>query len=435
MAVVIIGSGMAGFGAAYQLSHYDIKPVMFEAQSYYGGHTASFKTDDGFIFDDGPHISFTKDKRIQKLFSESVQGKYEILQARVNNYWRGYWIKHPAQVNLYGLPVELVKQIILEFIDNKERTQNGSDIKNYRDWLYAQFGKTFAETFPMQYGKKYHTTAAENMSMDWLGKRIYTPDISEVLEGALSQATPDVHYVDHFRYPTDNGFVSYLTMFLPLIELHLASGVVGIDPKKKELRLSDNRVVGYDKLVSSMPLPDLVKIIENVPDDVREAAAKLACTKCVLVNIGIDRNDISDSHWTYFYDQEYVFTRLSYPHMFSSNNVPEGAGSMQAEIYFSDKYKPLDKQPPELIEPAINDLKKCGLVREEDTILHKSVKLVPYANVIFDLERANALTTVHEYLDGCNIRYCGRYGDWGYHWTDESFKSGESAALKTLSDG
>jgi protoporphyrinogen oxidase len=177
MNVVIIGSGMAGFGAAYRLHQGSIRPMMFEASPYHGGHAASFNYNDGFIFDDGPHISFTKDKRIQDLFAKSVGGVYEILQARVNNYWKGYWIKHPAQVNLYGLPKDLVKKIILEFIENREREQNGSDIANYKEWLYAQFGETFSETFPMKYGRKYHTTTADNMSTDWLGQRIYTPDL------------------------------------------------------------------------------------------------------------------------------------------------------------------------------------------------------------------------------------------------------------------
>ena len=30
--------------------------------------------------------------------------------------------------------------------------------------------------------------------------------------------------------------------------------------------------------------------------------------------------------------------------------------------------------------------------------------------------------------------YCGRYGDWGYMWTDESFISGERAARKILKE-
>jgi hypothetical protein len=56
-----------------------------------------------------------------------------------------------------------------------------------------------------------------------------------------------------------------------------------------------------------------------------------------------------------------------------------------------------------------------------------------YANIIFDLDRAAALKIVHGYLDDLGIAYCGRYGDWGYMWTDESFKSGEEAAEKALS--
>ena len=59
--------------------------------------------------------------------------------------------------------------------------------------------------------------------------------------------------------------------------------------------------------------------------------------------------------------------------------------------------------------------------------------VVPYANVIFDLERAAAVETVHGYLDDVGVAYCGRYGDWGYMWTDESFISGERAAETALS--
>ena len=58
--------------------------------------------------------------------------------------------------------------------------------------------------------------------------------------------------------------------------------------------------------------------------------------------------------------------------------------------------------------------------------------LLRYANIIFDLDRAAALKTVHAYLDELGIAYCGRYGDWGYMWTDESFISGENAAQKAL---
>ncbi len=72
------------------------------------------------------------------------------------------------------------------------------------------------------------------------------------------------------------------------------------------------------------------------------------------------------------------------------------------------------------------------MLRDSDRILFKNSHFVEYANVIFDLERAAALETVHGYLDDIGVRYCGRYGDWAYIWTDESFISGERAAEKAL---
>jgi protoporphyrinogen oxidase len=118
--------------------------------------------------------------------------------------------------------------------------------------------------------------------------------------------------------------------------------------------------------------------------------------------------------------------------MQSSKNVPTGAGSIQAEIYYSDKYRPIDRTPESIIQPVVRDLKRCGILLESDKILFTDVRLIPYANVIFDLERPNALSKIHDYLDDIGIFYCGRYGEWGYHWTDESFISGENAAQKVI---
>jgi protoporphyrinogen oxidase len=174
-------------------------------------------------------------------------------------------------------------------------------------------------------------------------------------------------------------------------------------------------------------------MIRGVPREVRGASRLLACSTCVLVNVGLSRQDLSNAHITYFYDEDICFTRLSYPHMLSATNAPPGTGSIQAELYFSAKYKPLTGSPEDCIAPVIRDLRRCGLLRDGDQILSTRAVLLRYANVIFDLDRAAALGTVHGYLDDIGIAYCGRYGDWGYMWTDESFKSGENAATKVLS--
>jgi protoporphyrinogen oxidase len=428
--IVIIGTGMAGFGAAYRLHQHGIRPVMYDKNTHYGGHTRSVQYGDDFIFDIGPHISFTKDERIQELFADSVDQLYETVQIKLNNYWRGYWPLHPVQLHLHGLPEDVIVKVISDFVEERSRPER--PIRNYADWLLASFGPTFAELFPMQYTRKYHLTTAENMSTDWLGPRIYRPTLEEVLRGAISPSSPNIHYITHFRYPRHGGFVSYLNKFVPLGNLKLNHELTWVDPQARELHFANGIRASYDALVSSVPLPDLIRMIKDVPEDVLDASRRLACSTCVLVNIGVDRQDLSSAHITYFYDEDICFTRLSFPHMLSPNNVPEGAGSIQAEVYFSDKYKPFTGAPDDCIEPVVRDLLRCGILRPDDTILFSGAMLLNYANVIFDLDRAPALEIVHGYLDDIGIAYCGRYGDWGYMWTDESFKSGELAAETAL---
>lgn len=428
--IVVVGTGMAGFGAAHRLHAEGIRPVVYDKNSYYGGHTASFRDRAGFMFDIGPHISFTKDQRIQDLFASYVDQKYESVQIKLNNYWRGLRITHPVQLHLNVLPKDLIVEIIADFV--KEQAQE-RPVANYEEWLIASFGRKFAELFPMQYTRKYHLTSAANLSTDWLGPRIYRPSLEELLRGALAPWKPELHYITHFRYPTNGGFFSYLRELPAIADLRLEHQLVAVDPKKRELLFANGVTTGYDTLISSVPLPDLVPMITDTPRDVVEASQRLACSTCVLVNVGVNRSDLSESHMTYFYDEDICFTRLSFPHMLSAANVPPGCGSIQAEVYFARKYRPLTQRPDDLIDQVVTDLRRTGTLREQDEIVSRHARLIPYANVIFDLDRAAAVATVHGYLDDIGIAYCGRYGDWGYMWTDESFISGERAAESVLS--
>jgi len=427
--IVVLGSGMAGFGAANILHSEGLRPVVYERSPYYGGHTASF-VDKGFLFDLGPHISFTKDERIQKLLAGYVDDKYEAVQVKLDNYWKGLRLTHPVQLHLNGLPHDLIIEVISDFV--KEHNAPEPKVANYEEWLIASYGRKFAETFPMTYARKYHTTDAKNMSTDWLGPRMYRPSLQEMLRGALGPWSPEVHYITNFRYPTHGGFVSYLKDFPRIADITLEHEVVGIDPKAKQIRFSNGVTVGYSALVSSIALPALIPMIAGVPQDVVAAARRLACTTCVLVNVGVNRAELSEGQITYIYDEDIAFTRLSFPHMLSKANAPDGCGSIQAEVYFSDKYRPLQQTSEQIIERVIADLRRCNILRDSDEIMFRGARTVRYANVVFDLERAEAVKTVHGYLDDIGINYCGRYGDWGYMWTDESFISGERAARQAL---
>lgn len=428
--VAVLGTGMAGFGAWYRLRNEPHDVVLFDKNSYAGGHTYSWVFPPGFVFDEGPHVSFTKDERVRAILAEAVDGQFEDVQYELTNYWHGHWAPHPVQTNLYGLPEDVVTRVIADFVE--ERYAPERQIRNYWDWLVSAYGETFAREFPEAYTVKYHTTSSRNLTTDWIGPRMYRPSLEEVLRGALAPAAPNVHYITGFRYPRRGGFVEYLRKWSSNASIELDHEVVAIDPGRGELRFGNGQVASYDHLISSIPLPDVIRLLPDVPEEVRDAAASLSCSICVLVNIGVERDDVSQTHIDYFYDGDVVFSRLSFPHLMATANVPEGAASIQAEIYFSDKYRPLAEPPEEYVEPTIRDLVRVGILREDDDVIYKGAVVLPYANVIYDHDRAPALERIHGYLAELGIAWCGRYGDWGHIWTDEAFTSGERAAEVVL---
>ena len=46
-------------------------------------------------------------------------------------------------------------------------------------------------------------------------------------------------------------------------------------------------------------------MIDGTPPDVLAAAAKLACSELVVVNLGFNKPDVTDATWTYFYDRDF----------------------------------------------------------------------------------------------------------------------------------
>ena len=79
---------------------------------------------------------------------------------------------------------------------------------------------------------------------------------------ARSQPRPrHVHYITHFRYPSEGGFVSYLNKFVPMGNLNLNHELVSVDPRARRLRFSNGHEAHYDALISSVPLPDLIRMM------------------------------------------------------------------------------------------------------------------------------------------------------------------------------
>src|SRR5262249_16804480 len=141
---------------------------------------------------------------------------------------------------------------------------------NYAEWLHATYGAAFADTFPIVYGCKYHTTTMDKLTTDWIGPRMYRPSLEEVLRGPLGPPVAGAPYVDTYRYPKVGGFVSYLEPFAKRFDLRLKHRLVGLDPRARLLHFANGKVEPYSKVISSIPLPELIPLIRGVPEDVIE---------------------------------------------------------------------------------------------------------------------------------------------------------------------
>ena len=206
--------------------------------------------------------------------------------------------------------------------------------------------------------------------------------------------------------------------------------VTNIDTKKKIIEFNGNEEILYNsQLISTIPLPDLLPLINNVPDSIINESKKLKTNSIFVVNIGIDKPKVSEKNWIYYLEKEFSFFRIHFPHNKSNSMVPKNKTSISAEIaYGNDNKLPCSKS--EISQRVINDLIKADILRKDDKIELVNNYDIKYGYVIFDNNRKPALKKIHDYLKIQEIIPCGRYGDWAYHWSDESILSGKKSIKK-----
>ena len=72
--ITILGAGFAGLAClscSYHLGQENC--ILFDCDANAGGHSYSHQRD-GFVWDEGPHVSFSKHPYVRDLLEESVQG-------------------------------------------------------------------------------------------------------------------------------------------------------------------------------------------------------------------------------------------------------------------------------------------------------------------------------------------------------------------------
>ncbi len=425
---IILGAGLTGLSAAY---HLEEDSAVFEKNSEIGGLARSEEVD-GYLFDYAPHILYTVNPCAEQMIKDLLKDNLVIKKRKAFIYHLKHklYTQFPFQAHLYGLPNDVILDCLkglAEVIRNPDKKRPD----NYEEWIYQRFGRGIAEHLMIPYSERIWTISPKGMNYDWIDRRVPTPDFSRVLDGALKDTTSLEGFNNDFWYPVYGGIESLPTALAEKVEnIHLNKKASRIRVDQKNVEFADKTALKYERLISTLPLPVIVEMLDDTPDNVKQAARALQHNSIVCVNLGVDRDNISPYHWLYFYEKDFIFHRLSFPMTFSDNVAPRGKSSLCCEIAYS-KFRPLEvKGKANIIKRTIDDLIKAGILREDDNIPVRDILSMKYAYVIYDLDHRKNVDTIHGFLHSKGIYPCGRFGEWEYFNMDHSILSGKRTAEK-----
>ncbi|MCU0494213.1 MAG: FAD-dependent oxidoreductase [Chloroflexaceae bacterium] len=301
--------------------------------------------------------------------------------------------------------------------------------RNFEEFIYKVWGRGIAKHFAIPYNRKIWAVPLDQMETSWLGGRVPLPDLEEIIDGALSPVPKPMGPNARFGYPLRGGFQALMDGFLPHLkgQMRLGTSVVAVYPNEHELVLDDGSVVKYDHLVSTMPLPVLVRMIgEEAPAEIRAAAEGLRHTSVRCVNLGIGRENITEKHWIY-YPEDTVFHRIFVQGNASPHCNPPGGFGITCEITYGP-LKPLPCDGAALIQRCIEDCIRVGIINADDEIWAANEVDMPYAYVVYDHNRKANVERIRSWLLEHDIVLSGRYSEWEYYNSDHAFIAGKQAA-------
>ncbi len=428
---LIIGAGLSGLSAAYHFKKNGCSDwLILERSKEIGGLCRSVKHDGGFIFDHSIHILYSSDPYASDLIKTLLDGNIIVQERQSWVYSNGVYTPYPWQANTYGLPVEIVKECVMGIIKAAYERDMRPESTNFEEWCYNTFGEGIAKYFMIPYNLKLWAIDPKHMTDAWIKDRVLTPSLDEVLEGALHRQKKYFGPNAVFWYPEKGGIEALPKGFLAYLnkeKICFHTEVVKIFRKEKRLVSLDGREWSYDTLVSTLPLPILVKAMEPpLPPSFMEAAGRLEHNTVYAINFAIKREGISPYHWVYFPEEKYLFHRISFPKNFSQAMAPDGWSTITVEVS-SSKYRQIPTRK-NLIDKVVADLKNTGVLREHDTPEVKSILLINPAYIIYNHTHRKDVDSLCQFLMENGIYSCGRFGEWEYLNMDHSILSGKKAA-------
>lgn len=426
----ILGGGLAGLVLASRLKDAEV----LEAEDRAGGLCRTLVAE-GFTFDPhGSHILFSRKAEAMRFYEDLLGANICRRRRNTKVYYKGRYVKYPFENGLSELPAEDNVACLTGYIEAYVARAAGTvpPPKNFKEWMYYRFGRGITEAYLLPYNEKIWKTPADRMAIDWVEGRVPDPPLEDVVRSSLGVPTEGYAHQLNFLYPREGGIESLVRGLLPKVpRIRTGFRVTSVRRHGDAWVVTDGREEReYDRLVSTIPIPELARILPEAPQDVRAAGQALQHRSLVTVMLGIDRPHLNDFSWVYFpTPEDGWFNRISFPSNFSDRAAPAGASSAVAEMTCNAGDALWSSTDDALVDHVVTHADRIGLFRRSEVLLSQ-VERTRYAYVVFDLDHRRHLDLVRAYTDRIGLELLGRFGQFDYINTDQVILRGLDLAQK-----
>ena len=283
--------------------------------------------------------------------------------------------------------------------------------------LYHKFGKSIADKFLVPYNEKLYACDLDTLDVDAMGRFFPYANKEEIIQNF--KQSENNSYNGTFLYPYGGAeiYVKALSDGLNTDQYKLNCTVHQIDTTNHIVTLASGETIQYDRLISTIPLPDLLKLCNiDYNHDL------FSWNQVLVFNLGFDKKSTNDTdHCIYFPQKDISFYRVG----FYDNILETDKLSMYVEIGFTKEAK---INPNEWIGRVISDLKKTGIIDETFMLKdYQSIIMNPaYVHVseksITETQRVKAI------LKDFDIYSIGRYGSWIYCSIEDNIQEARQLA-------
>ena len=418
MKTVILGGGLSGLTTAYFLQEYEeyTDITILEKENSIGGLCRSIKKD-GYIYDIGPHILFSKDKEMLELMLRVLDdGKNNLVRSNKILY-KGISIQYPFENDLSKLPEDDLRYCINAFNNNPYEDYDAS---NMIQFFLKTFGEGITNTYLRPYNEKIwkYDPAFMNTSMV---DRIPKPTQEEIRRSAAGETIQGYLHQLYFSFPKNRGIQGVPEGFerrLSKDKCHIITNAEVAKIFKKDSKFVINagsKEYEAERLISTMPIHDLVRVYEGSTDEAKEKVGRLRYNSIIIAFVKIPY-DLCGENFAYMIpDKNVIFHRISKMDFLGPeyHHSEDEATYMVEVTYRNNDY--IDNLSQDELKGRIKEgLVTIGFAKDIADAEFIDITRYQYAYVIYDIEHTQNITWLREFFAREGITLNGRFGNFEY---------------------